>query len=130
MITPPDTEPPAVSASMAATRKLTVGRNGILFVTASCDERCTIIAKATVTVPNPLTGGKRTLYAITSNTIDAAAGASGQVRLKLTGRQLRAVRNSLKAGKRVRITITVIGTDASGNRSNALRVVTMTKSNL
>ncbi len=130
MITPADTEPPAVSASMAATRKLTVGRNGILVVTASCDERCTIIAKATVTVPSPLTGGKRTLYTITSNTIDAAAGASGQVRIKLTGRQLRAVRNSLKAGKRVRITITVIGTDASGNRSNALRVVTMTKSNL
>jgi hypothetical protein len=129
-IVAPDTEPPTVTASTAPLRKLTVGRNGILNIKVSCDERCTIAARASVNVPSPIAGGARKIYALRSNTIDAAAGATGQVRLKLTGRQLKAVRLALRAGKRVRLTITVIGTDAAGNTSNALRIITLTKANI
>ena len=126
----PDTEPPTVTASTGPLRKLTVGRNGIMNLKVSCDERCTIVARAGVSVPSPITGGTRKVYNLRSNTIDVAASATGQVRLKLTGRQLKAVRLSLRAGKKVRITITVIGTDAAGNTSNALRIITLTKAHI
>ena len=126
----PDTEPPSVTAAVGPVRKLTLARNGVLIITGTCSEQCRLFAKATLIVPNPLTPTKRGKYALTSQTIDGAAAVPGQVRLKLTARQLRAVRNSLKAGRKVRLTITVIGTDAAGNASNALRDVTLTKINL
>lgn len=126
-IAPPDTERPTITASLGLLAKLTVGRNGVLVARATCDERCTIIAKATISVPSPIRGGKRTLYALTSKTIDSAAGATSLARIKLSARQLRVVRNALKTGKRVKITVTVVGTDPSGNTSNALRTVTLTR---
>lgn len=123
----PDTQRPIVTGTVGPLAKITMGRNGKLLIKAKCNERCTIVAKATVNVPSPLRSGKRKLYAITSKTISSGANVTSQVRLTLSARQLLAVRNSLKAGRRVKITITVIGTDLSGNTSNALRTLTLNK---
>ena len=45
------------------------------------------------------------------------------LRLKLSGKTLRAVRRALRRGKKVTATVTVIATDASGASSTAKRKI-------
>ena len=130
-VTLPDKEPPAVTTTFGPGAKLTIGRNGILVVPTSCDERCTIVARVRVVVTSPRRGGKTRIFNLTSSPVDSPAGATSRPRVKLNGVQLAAVRAALRAGQKVRITGVVTATDTDGNRGAGVPVgVTLTRRNL
>ena len=81
--------------------------NKAIIVVGSCNAPCTLKASATVSLP----GASR---ALKLRSVSRSAGSGKQVtlRLKLSGKTLRAVRRALRRGKKVTATVTVIATDA------------------
>ena len=122
--TPPPGDPPVDDgtppvlrlARPNASKALATRRVGMV---ASCPaEACTLQARGTVALP-----GAAGVYRVRSAKRAAAAGASVTLRLPL-GRALRkAARRAIADGRRVRMRIAVVATDASGNARSAKRTI-------
>jgi hypothetical protein len=107
---PPDRTPPALEARAGRTQPLR--RRGAIRVRVRCpDEPCRIIARGSMKA-----AGAR---AIRLRRAVAQLGRGASVRLQpRSGRRARRVaRRALLSGRRVRVGVTVIATDAAGNRT-------------
>jgi hypothetical protein len=76
--------------------------------------------KATATVSLPGASRALKLRAVTRS---ASSGKQVRLRLKLSGKTLRAVRRALRRGKKVIATVTVVATDVSGGTTTAKRKI-------
>ena len=118
----PNTVTPVVKSKpnllLAAAGIQHVLANKAIIVVGSCNAPCTLKASATVSLP----GASR---ALKLRGVSRSAGSGKQVllRLKLSGKTLRAVRRALRHGKKVIATVTVIATDTAGASSTAKRKI-------
>jgi hypothetical protein len=125
-----DTEAPTLTARILGALNPTMARNGILITTNRCNERCVVQVRARVIVPSPLRGGKTRIFRLTSTKVLTPVGVTSRARVTLNGIQLAAVRRSLRAGKRVRVLLTVVATDTAGNSTVRIPWITLVRRNL
>ena len=107
---------PVLALAAADTQR--VLRRKAIVVQAGCAATCTLTASATVS----LAGASRSLK-LRAVTRSAANGKQVRLRLKLSGKTLRAVRRALRRGKKVTATVRVVATDPSGGTRTAKRKV-------
>ena len=89
-----------------------------VFVTVTSDENGTATGNGTLSVP----GASKT-FKLKSDTKTVTAGKKSELKLRVTRKALRAVKRSLRRGKRVRATATVAIRDAAGNVATAKRTI-------
>lgn len=112
---PPDTTAPALAVSVAAVQR--AGR--AIVASASCGaEACRATASGVIRV-----GGASRRYRLKAVSADAGAGKSARLTLKPTKVAQVAIRRALAKRRRVQATLTIVVTDAAGNRSQATRVI-------
>jgi hypothetical protein len=107
---------PVLALSTSSTQRVFGGK--AIVVHASCASACTLKASATVSLP----GASRSLK-LRGVTRSTAGGKQVTLRIKLSGKTLRAVRRALRRGKRVTAKVTVVATDPSGGSSTTKRTI-------
>ncbi len=107
---------PVLALAVAGTQRVLAKK--AIVVHGSCAASCTLKASATVT----LAGASRALK-LRAVTRSAASGKQVRLRLKLSGKTMRAVRRALRQGNRVSATVTVVATDPSGGTTTAKRKI-------
>ena len=107
---PPDTTPPTGRAS-AKTQK----NDGTIEVTLTCSEACIATPSGTLTVPVVTARGKKK-FTLKGATVTVGAGAKATLRLKVPKKAKKAATAALKAGKKVTAKVSVVITDAAGNK--------------
>lgn len=111
---PPPTAPPAAVDTRAPVVRLTgkpTQRARNVSLAAACDEPCTFSASAKITGAKGVKPPKA-----------AIASARTQARIRLVFDK-----RSLKALRRGKVTVTVVATDAAGNRSTARETIKLTR---
>jgi hypothetical protein len=88
-----------------------------LAVTAQCNEACTLIASAKVTI-----GNASRSYSTKSVTRALGPGAKGKLKLRFPRKAVRAIRRALRR-KRVLARVDVLARDAAGNVGGTARKV-------
>jgi hypothetical protein len=112
---------PAVSDTVTGFQVLRVAKRqkiGKLRVQASMAEKGKITVRGTVRVANAAK-----IFKLEPVSVSAAAGKTLTIRVKLPKRALKAVKNALKRGKRVKASLTIIAKDAAGNKKTEKRAV-------
>jgi hypothetical protein len=120
-----DRTPPRASAKITAARRALLTSTGRMVASMSCSERCSLVVEARFTMPGASPGRARIVRSLT-----IARGATGLVRGTLTPAQLGALRRSLAAGHKVRISFNITATDRAGNRRVTHPTVTLTRADL
>jgi hypothetical protein len=107
---PPDRTPPALEAS--AGRSQPLRRGGAIRVRVRCpDEPCRVTARGSTKA----TGARA--FRLKRAAAQLEQGRSVRLQPRLGRRARRAARTALLNGRRVRVRVTVIATDAAGNRT-------------
>lgn len=122
-----DDDPPNLRLILVNARNPVLARNGVLRVTLRCNERCRAQARFRLTLPPLRPGGKARVFKYDSLNLNLRANQTVQIRFKLNGLQLAALRRALRTGRTVRVNITAVATDRSGNRSVAPAGITLTR---
>ncbi len=89
-----------------------------LRVQASMAEKGKIAVRGTVSVPNAAK-----VFKLRPVSVNATAGKTVTILVKLPKQALKAVRGALKRGKRVKASLTIIANDAAGNKKAEKRSV-------
>jgi glucose/arabinose dehydrogenase len=110
---PPDRRPPGLTVARRFRQHL--GAHRSLYVTARCDERCLVTARATLAV--------RDERFVARNAVSLGARHRRELRLLLAPRAGEAVRDALRAGYEVTAKVRVTARDAAGNRTVKTRRV-------
>jgi hypothetical protein len=126
-----DRTAPTFVATIPGLRTTGMARTGLLRLAGRCvNERCTVGATVRVRVPAAVPGGRVRTFTLTARPVRLAAGVRGLVQVRLNAVQLRAVRQSLRAGRNVRVFTTMTGTDLAGNRAVRLPSFFLTPAHL
>jgi hypothetical protein len=115
---PPPADTRAPSLALAASSSQDVVAKRAVFVNVTSDENGIATGEGTLSVP----GASKT-FKLKSDSKTVTAGKASELKLRATGKALRAVKRSLGRGKRVRATATVEIRDAAGNIATAKRTV-------
>jgi hypothetical protein len=116
--------PPAVQAQIdkatafAALKVAAIQRADRLVVEAGMTENGRITVGGTINVPNA-----SRVFKLRAVSVNAAAGKTRKIRVKLAKQTLKAVKRALKRHKKVRANLTVTAKDAAGNTKTAKRTV-------
>ena len=116
----PQADETAPAATLSGRRRQDLGRR--VAVRVACDEACTAVGRGRLRIAR--SGKKRRLKRTTTS---IAAGESAKLRLAVPRKTRRAARRALRRGKRVRAKLTVVTSDAAGNRSKTRRTVRLTR---
>jgi hypothetical protein len=104
-----DVKPPTLELSRAKRQSLSPHRS--LYVRVRCDERCTVVAFATIVVP----GAARPFKVVVGRSL--GPGKRVRLRLLLSPHAAEVARRALRNGKRVHAALRVVARDAAGNRA-------------
>ncbi|MGA7436211.1 MAG: hypothetical protein WBW44_11455, partial [Solirubrobacterales bacterium] len=119
--TEPPTQPPADTDSprltLKAKKRQSSNRRVILKIT--CSEACSATATAKVVVPKTGRKSKLKTYRFKKKQLGLTANSRSKLVLKLGKRPARAVRQSLRRGKKLKVRIRVSAKDAAGNQSSS-----------
>jgi hypothetical protein len=110
-----DSRAPRLRARVPRRQRVLRLRGAIAY--ASCNERCTVTARAVLKI------GKRRLRMLGARRMARASQQRSRARLKvrLKRRQVRILRRALGRGRRPTVRLTLRATDAAGNRSRPAR---------
>ena len=120
-----DLTAPRARTILSAARRALLTSTGRLVAATTCTERCRAVVEAKLVMPGATPGRARILTSLT-----IARAATGLARGKLTPAQLAALRRSLGAGHKVRISFNITATDRAGNRRVSRSAVTLTRADL
>ena len=119
--------PPAVTTAVDSTapRASVAARTQRLGRTVAArigcpDEACRVVASATVRIPT-LGRARAKTYTLASRSASLAKGSTATVRLTLSPALRSAIRRTLRAGRRVTVTLRVRISDATGNTRTVAR---------
>ncbi len=110
-----DRRAPVLKVQAAAKQRAL--RHGYVQVSASCDELCTVRARAKLNLSGRARKAEKTVPRLVAQPVrrSLAAGARVQLRLPLTKPTRRAIRAALASGRAAFATVTVVATDRAGN---------------
>ncbi len=116
---PPLPAPPADKVTSFATLKCaSTQKAGNLVVQAAMPENGTITVGGTVSVPNA-----SKVFKIKRVTVNAVAGKTVKIKVKLPAKALKATRKALKRRRKVKASLTVTAKDGAGNSRSEKRSV-------
>ena len=116
---PPLPAPPADKVTSFATLKCaSTQKAGTLVVQAAMPENGTITVGGTVSVPNA-----SKVFKLKRVTVNAIAGKTVKIKVKLPGKALKATRKALKRHRKVKASLTVTAKDGAGNSRSEKRSV-------
>jgi spore coat-associated protein N len=113
--TPTAMQPRLALGGAAAQRVL---RQGGAVITAGCDQACTLSADGSMAVK-----GSARAWRMLPARASAAAGHSATLKVRLSRGATKALKSALERRRKVRVSVTVTGTAASGQNSMARRSV-------
>jgi RTX calcium-binding nonapeptide repeat (4 copies) len=99
-----------VQANIGGAKAQSVGSQGGLIFTGSCPGGCTLFAQATVAVPK-----LSKVYRFKSKDVHIAAGATKTVKVKMSGKGLKAIKKALAKHKKLKAKVTFIAADGLGH---------------
>ena len=108
--------PPRLAARRARRRQK---NDGTIEVTLTCSEACIATPSGTLTVPVVHRPRKKKFTAARAQRSPSAPAAKATLRLKVPKKAKKAAAAVLKAGKKVKATVTIAVRDAAGNRGRA-----------
>ena len=115
----PPPPPPADKVTSFATLKCaSTQKAGNLVVQAAMPENGTITVGGTVSVPNA-----SKVFKLKRVTVNAVAGKTVKIKVKLPGKALKATRKALKRRRKVKASLTVTAKDGAGNSRSEKRSV-------
>ena len=120
---PPGNEPPVLDTlapglGLSGKAVQNILRQRAVVVFGACDEACTLSARGTLSVP-----GASRVHRLRPARRSATAGTRVRLRLKVPPKALSAARKALRRGRKVQARVTIVATDAAGNRRTATRRV-------